>query len=168
MLVSSAGPTVRNGHRMDPARGRELATGGAAPAMSRALWYALPVTKGDTVAVIGWSRNAAVAARDFGVTTIVPRDASREHANERNAPSSSTFDRLPLGDSSVDHVMLKALTPATGSVAPRELARIVRPGGTVLVVTRSRWTRARDDSHAPPRRRRMRVGCAPNRTRCVT
>jgi hypothetical protein len=62
-----------------------------------------------------------------------------------------TSERLPLADSSVDHVMLQALSSATRSVVPRELTRIVRPGGTVLVVSRSRWSRPHDESDAPSR-----------------
>jgi SAM-dependent methyltransferase len=119
--------------------------------MSGALCSALPLRTGDTVAVIGWPPNVAVAARGFGVTTIVVAETSGEHAEDPDARPSPASARLPLEDSSVDHVMLKAGTPRTRNVVPRELARIVRPGGTVLVLARSGWIRTRGRSHAPRR-----------------
>ncbi len=74
-----------------------------------------------------------VPSHTLGIALDASRDASRRAARAHPriaAVRADVWDRIPLGDASID-LALSVFAPRNGA----ELARVMRPGGSLLVVT---------------------------------
>ena len=116
-----------------------------APALSAAAewWLLLPLCSGQRVLILGHAIQTAAALSERNVAPIVilpaddaadapRRDAALIETDRLNAPQQA----LPLAASSVDHVLIPELAPARAAWMLAEAARVLRPGGWLLVSAR--------------------------------
>jgi hypothetical protein len=108
-----------------------LATGIWRP---RSLAFLVPFEAGERVVVVGASPSvvrSACAAGARGLAVLSPAEAAAAGAGETVVMEDAAT--IPLPDGAADHVVVPELHDGLRRLAPAELARVVRPGGSVAV-----------------------------------
>lgn len=100
----------------------------------RSLCFMLPLEAGEHLAVVGWAPDIPNSARKAGVSAtsvLTEKVAARADAPEAGVVVTDGGS-IPLADGSCDHVLVPRLTLALSRLVPDEVARVLRPGGSVF------------------------------------
>lgn len=99
------------------------------------LRFTLPPANGHNVVVLGHAPALVEALANNGhLCVMIYPEASRKpsiEAPERLYCTAGTHDPLPLGATSVDHIIIPELTQDVADWIPGEVVRILRRGGTL-------------------------------------
>ncbi len=138
-------PTLRE--LAGPARDRLAVGAVAAPDDDAAggLCALLPLASGDRVGIWGTAPHASDAVTVSGALPIVLEPVDPRMATQPGACSgcASGRRRLALGDAVLDHFLVPAHAPADEGWLSGEAARVVRPGGWMVVAMRGHAGRSR-------------------------
>lgn len=122
---------------------------------TRGLGLALPIARGDRVAVVGHGQKALLESLvKIGAEAVYLFDGSADEASLASKVPAMPVrpgDRLPIEDASVDHVIFMAVHRGWRPVAAAELARVCRSGGNVVIVVPNRCQRPWDAAAHTPR-----------------
>ncbi len=99
------------------------------------LRFTLPLKAGQYIVVLGRAPAlvGALAASGLLAVMIYPAEGRDRGADESDLSrcSASGHEPLPLGDSSIDHVIIPELTPCLAGWIPGEVVRVLKPGGSL-------------------------------------
>lgn len=114
----------------------------------RSLCFALPLSPGDRLVVVGAFPEVVRSAEAMGVDTVSVLTSKQREAARRGGRVAivDAGDPVPLADRWADHLIIPALRGWQRYLLARELARIVRPGGHVFLTAKARWRAPRDTS----------------------
>lgn len=102
---------------------------------SRSLRFLLPIKEGERLAVVGGWPDIVRSAHKAGISTVWVRTRPPPGEDERPPVEVVRCDgsMVPLPDGDCDHVIVPCLRASLAPLVPAELARIIRPGGSVLL-----------------------------------